>query len=183
MPNRNTTPLTDEQAAYAEENRSLIEKYLQERQLPVDEFYDIAVFGYLRAVRRYLTEPGLQKYKFKTIAKSAMRSEIGCHFRSQRAKKRDGVVVELKEELCAGDLGDPVNEAVERCEASRAIGRILDACLTRSQAKIIQMKAQQYNTREIAAMCGLRRVEVEQELESARVQVIRFAPGLADMAA
>lgn len=183
MAKRNTTPLTAEQAAFAAENQGMIEDYLQERQLPVSEFYDIAVFGYLRAVRRYLTEPGLQRYKFKTIAKSAMRCEIGNHFRSLRARKRSGLVVDLEEQLHTDNLEDDVAQYFERREERRSVDQILSACLTSSQAEIVRLKAQSYSTREIAAACGLRRAEVERELERARAQVVRFAPALAEMAA
>ena len=49
--------LTDEQRQFAAENHNLIYKYLWDRRLEIDDYYDIAVFGYLRAVKRYLTEP------------------------------------------------------------------------------------------------------------------------------
>lgn len=49
--------LTDEQRQFAAENHNLIYTYLWDRRLEIDDYYDIAVFGYLRAVKRYLTEP------------------------------------------------------------------------------------------------------------------------------
>ena len=56
---RPATPkaLTEEQRQFAAENHNLIYKYLWDRRLEIDDYYDIAVFGYLRAVKRYLTEP------------------------------------------------------------------------------------------------------------------------------
>lgn len=61
-------PLTDEQRDYAAEHHALVYKFLKDNHLPMDEFYDVVIFGYLRAVRRYLTEPALRQYKFTTIA-------------------------------------------------------------------------------------------------------------------
>ena len=42
--------LTEEQRHFAAENHNLIYTYLWDRRLEVDDYYDIAVFGYLRAV-------------------------------------------------------------------------------------------------------------------------------------
>ena len=46
-------PLTPEQCLFASEHHSLVYKFLNENHLPIDEFYDVVIFGYLRAVSRY----------------------------------------------------------------------------------------------------------------------------------
>lgn len=51
--------MTERQRRFAAKNHNLIYRYLHEKGWEVSEYYDIAAFGYLRAVRRYLTEPGL----------------------------------------------------------------------------------------------------------------------------
>ena len=61
-------PLTPEQCLFASEHHSLVYKFLNENHLPIDEFYDVVIFGYLRAVSRYFNEPELQQYSFTTIA-------------------------------------------------------------------------------------------------------------------
>lgn len=43
-------PLTDEQRDYATEHHALVYKFLKDNHLPMDEFYDVIIFGYLRAV-------------------------------------------------------------------------------------------------------------------------------------
>ena len=53
------TPLTAEESAFAAEHHHLLLSYLKKARLDFDEFYDIAVFGYLRAVRKYLA-PGTE---------------------------------------------------------------------------------------------------------------------------
>ncbi|MBQ9720483.1 MAG: hypothetical protein IJV64_07290 [Oscillospiraceae bacterium] len=47
--------LTESQRRFAAENHDLIYAFLRERRYDPDEFYDIAAFGVLRAVIRYLT--------------------------------------------------------------------------------------------------------------------------------
>ena len=41
------TPLTAEESAFAAEHHHLLLSYLKKARLDFDEFYDIAVFGYL----------------------------------------------------------------------------------------------------------------------------------------
>jgi hypothetical protein len=54
----------------------------------VDEYLDVAVFGYLLAVKRWFARPDLYRYEFTTIACAAMRSAIGHeqHKRSRQIK-------------------------------------------------------------------------------------------------
>lgn len=54
----------------------------------IDEYYDIVVFGYLRAVRRYLTEPELCGYPFSTIAWLAMRQSIASFHRAEKRREK-----------------------------------------------------------------------------------------------
>ena len=52
-------PLSRAESDFAAEHHDLIFSYLSQAGLPADDFYDIAVFGYLQAVRRYLARPEL----------------------------------------------------------------------------------------------------------------------------
>lgn len=61
-------PLTEAESKFAAEHHATIYEYLNKARLPENDFYDIVVFGYLRAVRKYLARPELQQYKFSTIA-------------------------------------------------------------------------------------------------------------------
>ena len=68
-------PLNDTQRFFAEKNHNLVYKFLHEKNLPASEYYDIIIFGYLRAVQRYLTDPNLAGYSFATVAWRAMEGE------------------------------------------------------------------------------------------------------------
>ena len=46
-------PLTKEQQAFAAEHHGLVYKFLNDNHLPEDEFYDVVIFPYLKAVRDY----------------------------------------------------------------------------------------------------------------------------------
>ncbi len=79
--------LPEAQRQFAAENHNLIYSYLWERKLEIDDYYDIAVFGYLRAVKRYLTEPGLCGYQFSTIAWRAIRQSIASFHRAEERRE------------------------------------------------------------------------------------------------
>lgn len=179
----NDIPLTEEQSAFAGEHESLIGKYLGIRRLPKDEYYDVVVFGYLRAVRNYLTVPRLQTYRFTTIAFRAMSCELFNHFRAQRAAMRYATVLEYNEDRHTDSLEDPVAMLVERAEDLAETRRQLSYCLSTRQNKIIHLKVSGYSVREAAKAHGVRLKDVTAELEAARDNVIRFAPELMERAA
>lgn len=54
-PASSSKALSLEQRQFAAEQHNLIYAYLNEKGLYHEEYYDIAAFGYLQAVKRYLT--------------------------------------------------------------------------------------------------------------------------------
>lgn len=71
------SPLSGEERQFAEDNHHIIAVYLRSRGLPVDEWYDVVVFRYLRAVQLWLSRPDLHRWSFMAIACQNMRSAIG----------------------------------------------------------------------------------------------------------
>ena len=167
-----TLPLTAEESAFAEEYHDMIFTYLRCHRLPVDEFYDIAVFGYLRAVRKYLARPELRQYKFSTIANRAMSCDIH-HSREYwgRARRR-GEVFEFNEDQDTHDLRDAVAETVDNIvNFESLIQRI-----TPMQRRIALLRADGYTSKEIAAICGIKRQDVAAEMENAKCRILKFRP-------
>lgn len=179
----NDIPLTEEQAAFAAEHEELVGKYLNIRYLPKDEYYDVVIFGFLRAVRRYLTTPALLRYKFSTIAYKAMQCDLGSHFLALRAAKRSAVVLEYNCDRHTNDLSDTVAMEVERREDYRQTCKRVYRCLTPAQGKIIDLKVRGYSDYAAAKEIGFRRPEVKTQLEAARDNIVRFAPDLLERAA
>ena len=69
-------PLTKEQQAFATDHHGLVYKFLNENHLPEDEFYDVVVFAYLKAVKDYFNSPSAQKFSFSTIATRQMKFRL-----------------------------------------------------------------------------------------------------------
>ena len=61
--------LTEQESAFAAEHHGLIYRYLSNKRLDEDEYYDVVVFGYLNGVRKYFRREELRKqYSFTTLA-------------------------------------------------------------------------------------------------------------------
>lgn len=80
-------PLTEAQRQFAAEHHNLIYSFLYEKGWDVDEYYDIAAFGFLRSVIRYCNIPSLSRYAFSTIAWRAMGQSIASYRRAEARRQ------------------------------------------------------------------------------------------------
>lgn len=77
------TPLTEQEALFAEEHHDVIWKFLAHYRLEYGEYYGIAALGYLQAVKKWHARNDLHQYAFETIAWNNMR----CHVGNERKKQ------------------------------------------------------------------------------------------------
>lgn len=148
--------LTRTQQDFAELQHDLVTEYLKNRRLAENDFYDVVIFSYLRAVQNYQANEALRQYPFRTIAFRAMNSAVSNHFKNMRTKKRTAVVL---------SLDYPVNHsrtltlqdmlADETCDVCEEVCAKLDASdmlyiLNRPNRDIVSMKTAGFSNREIA---------------------------------
>lgn len=82
-------PLTEQEKLFAESNHGLVYFFLHRYGYRIEDFYDIVIFGYLKAVQVYHRKEELKlKYDFAFIAWKYMRAEVGNYFRMESAEKR-----------------------------------------------------------------------------------------------
>ena len=165
-----TLPMTAEESVFAEEHHDTLCTYLRVHKLPFDDFYDIAVFGYLRAVRKYLAWPELREYKFSTIANRAMSCDIHHSREYWNRAKRRGEVYPLNEDQDSGDLRDTVLETLDNIISFEQ----LTSRITPMQHRIAVLRADGCSDREIAAICGIRRQDVPVEMENAKCRILNL---------
>lgn len=165
-------PLTAEQRDFAASHHSLVYKFLNENRLSEDEFYDVVIFGYLRAVKRYLSEPILQQYKFTTIAWSCMRVDLFNFYKSNRRQKRN--VEMLSIHIGLGPDSYPLEETVaghdalmEQLETSLLLHELAGK-ISRQQMDMVRMKTYGYNLREISRRQKTPMSRVKELLEEVR---------------
>lgn len=86
-------PLTEEEREFAEENYYALLWYVKKvrgdwwREFE-DDYYDAAVMGYLKAVKKWFERPELHRYSFLNIAVHSMRGYVGAEMKkiSRRIK-------------------------------------------------------------------------------------------------
>lgn len=144
------TALTNEQQVFATEHHTLIYKYLHSRGLPVDEYYDVVVFGYLQACKRYFEQEELQQYQFTTIAWQAMDSALSNEWKKRTRKKRSAVLLSFNKnglELLVGSAD------VDHIELS-FVWSVLQEHATVKQMQALVLQYAGYKALEIGEMCG-----------------------------
>lgn len=139
--------MTEVQRHFAAEHHNLIFSFLHDRGWPVDEYYDIAVFGYLRSVMRYLSVPTLQRYAFSTIAWRTMGQSIASY---QRAEKRRLA----SEQKYMGALPTASPDPYEELEATILL-HDLASMSTSEQYALASMRLQGYSIAETARLQGM----------------------------
>ena len=61
-------PLTNEERNFATEHHNLVFAFLKKKNLSIRRYYDIVIFGYLKAVQKYFTLKEQNKCCFSTFA-------------------------------------------------------------------------------------------------------------------
>ena len=157
MSRKQQAPLTPEQQAFAAEHHSVIYSFLRQRRLTDDYYYDIVVFGYIQAVRRYNEDEALQQYAFSTIAFNAMATALGNERRRER-RQLHPLSLDYEDEN-GRKLYDfvPAPEFLPGLEEDGIMAEqyaVLLDVLTERQRTILSLKATGYTASEIAGMLG-----------------------------
>lgn len=96
---KNMEPLTAEEKVFSAdlENYNQFFKYMKINKLDQEEWYDILILHYLRAVKKYLNIPHLQQYDFAVVLFKTLDSARSNYCKSRTIPKRmpDGGLVSL----------------------------------------------------------------------------------------
>jgi len=153
----NEISLTVEQRIFAEKYHNLIYSFLNKNNLKEDDFYDIVVFGFLRAVKKYFEEPDLsKKYTFPTLAWGNMKSRLSNYYKSTSRMKRKAYTISLEdniygdsEELSLQDIVAGYDSLMVDFETELLLIE-LAAKVSKRDMEIIRMKVNGYGVKEIA---------------------------------
>ena len=91
-------PLTEKEQKFAEENHELVYSFLNEKRLNEDDFYDVVIFGYLRAVQKWC-ENSVKFLNFSTYAWKCMQNELKDHYKFLSCQKRNDSVVSIDDAI------------------------------------------------------------------------------------
>ena len=166
-------PLTPLERDFAAENHNLVYKFLKDYRLSEDEYYDIIVFGYLKAVKRYNSDSNLQQIGFSTIAWKSMLRELSNHNTTKNRQKRTAKTISLQA------MDDNVSTAGEfdglppELELQLLLHALAGKTSQRQQ-DILRLRGFGYPLKRIAKKQGVSIRCVKQELDNARILLIEI---------
>lgn len=155
---KNMRILTEEQKIFAEQNHMLVERFLWKNHLERAEFYDVVIFGYLKAVQEFLEKPELSKYPFSSIAWRKMRYSMIKEYIYRNCPKRNAPMGTYREDYDYVFSREQILEQVN-CVASELEDRVqlqqLMSHMTVKEKEVVCMRAAGYTYREIAEHCNI----------------------------
>lgn len=82
-------PLSVMEKRVAEENYKIVYAFLRDRGYSVENFYGVAVIGYLKGVQKFCRDKSLQQsFDLFYVCWNYMRTEIENYFKMEKAQKR-----------------------------------------------------------------------------------------------
>lgn len=175
-------PLNTEERHFAAENHELVFAFLREKELPVSLYYDVVIFGYLKAVQKYCARKKKSRYRFSTIAWKWMESELSKYTKYLTRPKRCAPVVSFDEEidgisgLCWGDIVSIPDSMMLDFETELLLHAL--ACeLPPREMRIIRMKAAGRRMNEIAKAEHMTYRAINELLAGAYPTIIRVLWG------
>lgn len=190
MKNYKLQPLTEEEKEMAEKYHNMVYAFLHQKGYDIEEYYDIAVMGYLKAVQKYSRDDNLKlKWSFKAICYNDMHREIGNQIKKDNTKKRmpEGGFTSLDYQdedsnetlinsIVTATLEDDFFAEYDRLEEADRIKDILYQ-LTDIQRKIAILKAGGKPMQYITKKLHMSAQAINKEMKNARLDIkSKFTP-------
>lgn len=169
-------PLTVAEKRFTEENHNLVYDFLHRCGYSIETYYNIVIFGFIKAVQVYHRRKDLQeKYDFPFIAWQYMRSEIGNHVRTENSQKRkptEGIISFDAEYAETENLYNAVGgkSAEDDVLEEELLNDIMEN-LSELQRKIAQLKINGYSNKETYLIVGMQPSSYYKEMKRIRVIV------------
>lgn len=141
---RGLRPMTQEEREFAEQHHDLVSDFLRYKHLPVDDFYDVVIFGYLSAVQQYFRNPPVD-VEFNAMAFRAMKDSILRDGEYHARAKRCGSTVSLDTDT----IPDPKQDTERQTERKVLLEQAASMATPR-EAKIIRLLVDGFALREAA---------------------------------
>jgi len=129
--------MTQEEREFAEQRHNLVIDFLRYRRLPMDDFYDVVIFGYLSAVQQYFRDPPAG-VEFQTMAFRAMKDSVLREGEYHARAKRCGYTVSLETEGRHSTIPDQKQDIERQTERKALLEQAVKAA-TPKESKIIEL--------------------------------------------
>lgn len=150
---RGLRPMIQEERELAEQRHDLVIDFLRYKCLPIDDYYDIVIFGYLTAVQQYLRDPPLN-VSFEGMAIRAMKDSILRDREYQTRAKRYGITVSLNN--AGSTLSDPRQDTERQIEHKALLEQVVSVA-TPKESRIINLLMEGFVLREAARLLKIPR--------------------------
>ncbi len=148
-------PMTNEEREFAEQRHGLVIDFLRCKRLPMNEFYDVVIFGYLSAVQQYFRNPPAG-VEFKAMAFRAMKDAVLRDGEYHARSKRCGYTVSLDTEGRHSTIPDQKQD-VERQTERKALLEQAATVATPRESKIINLLIDGFALHEAAQLLKIPR--------------------------
>lgn len=177
-------PLTEKEKKLAEKYHNAVYSFLHRHGYSIDEYYDIAIMGFLKGIQQYNRDESLQQWSILTICEYKMQSAIAQELQKRQTKSRkpdryivsldapcfegkDGREKNLIDMLPTETLEDEFFKMYDEENADERAKKILEP-YTDIQRKIICLKADGHTHSEIAKILNITFDAVGRELRKIR---------------
>lgn len=145
-------PMTQEEREFAEQKHDLVIKFLRRRCLPMEDFYDVAIFGYLSAVQRYIRDQPTG-VPFEALAIRGMKDALHQNREYNARAKRNGYTDSLDDMTwfhvgAIPDTRHNIQREIERKDLLERAAKIA----TPSEVPIIRLLIDGYRLGEAASL-------------------------------
>ncbi len=175
MKNHTLSTLTEQEKKFAEQNHGLVYDFLHKRGYSIEEYYNVVIPGYLKAVQIYHRREDIRnKYAFPFISQQYMRSAIGNDSMTQNAQKRKPVEVVISLDADCPDEVFYKSTGRKSAEADVLDKMLYDSVLkelSESRRKIVLLKMNGYNDKEVYSMMGIPSSTYYKEMQRIRAVV------------
>lgn len=156
-------PMTQEEREFAEQKHDLVIDFLRCKRLPMDDYYDVVIFGYLSAVQQYFRNPPAG-VKFKAMAFRAMKDSVLRDGEYNVRAKRCGVTVSLDAADRHSTIQDTKQNTARQAEGKALLEQAASVA-TPKEAKIIRLLVDGFALHEAAWFLKIPRAAVESCME------------------
>ena len=150
-------PFTEAERELAEKNHNLVYEFLKSHKYDIEEYYNIAVMGYLKGIQKYYRRTDRNLSEIPGICWNCMRSEMGNHFKMEKARKRQPV--EMNQEA--------VHSAEDEAVTTELLNAVMEK-MTAQQQDIVALKILGYSNLEVCLMLEINTSSYYRELERIR---------------
>ena len=156
--------MTIEERQFAEQKHDLVFDFLRCERLPMDDYYDIVIFGYLSAVQQYFRDPP-DGVEFKAMAFRAMKDSVLRGGEYHARAKHCGVIVNLDAADNSIAVADPRQDTARQTEEKALLEQAASVATPR-EAKIIRLLVDGFALHEAARLLKIPRTAVVSYMEN-----------------